>query len=716
MANRKKTFLVFVLLIIGFVGACDREAVPGENDNGSIVDNGEVEPLVFVQQDAGYLQMRKDESDVWLSVLDLTLLTPEAVASTGEISYDDETVYWRLDDAGAFVPLIQKQALVLLAEGYFDREDVRLRVNVDRLEWYDDEVEAWALLFNFGLVHEDYVVAAFPENKQMRFSSIGSRMPLLETFGFYDGHTRYDGVLVADDTYDEARDLYLPMAGYGFNPDHIDFTTFENTEGNCQHPDQKCYGGVLNIELAAQGYALFEQSEPLDWDAEMTIVIEVSEMAADMNVILRLSDEGATIGTFQTAGSHTFTVDANGIRQLLIEVTGDQYDAIILESVEILDTQGETVIAYDASALKPWRIITGDAAVETDGVTGMKATFDYDNYHGKLGLIEQKMGNEQYDDLLEEYAEICGEKQPHPDDPDNEDMWIFTEACPVHSVTGKGDEIVIGDTIYFQYDLVVREYRMQGFDRLPYLFFGSQDHGLVRLADERIEAVILSDDMEKLPDGAFYGANRLMDVTLPEIMTVIGAGAFKYAGSLETIELPEGLTIIEREAFYGVRQLHTLDLPEGLAVIESGAFAFTENLTAVDLPDGLVTLGRMAFYASGIETVHLPESITSLSPSVFARANLKTVRLPENIAAIYTDAFLLNPDLKTVIIERDELVPILRLDYMPGWHENEWSHAFNATSEDLRIYVPASLVDAYREHPSWVDLAERIHALDESDE
>ncbi len=707
----KKSSWLYVLwgLSILFLSACGNGETP-DDSNGDPNDDDpiEEEPYSEVKAEDGHLNMRLAEDDPWQAIMDLSLLKyPD-----GDIVYEDDMVYLKTNDST--YPLIHGKALKLLDEGYFDNDDVRLRINIDTLEWYDETYESFKLLLNFALIDEAYIIDVSDDQFSEEYTSLGARMPLLETFGLYDGLTRYENYWAGRDNYHEESNLYLPLSGYDFKVEYIDLSSFEQTEGSCYHPEQKCLGGKLEITLTHLGYALFESQEFLDFDQDdiAQVEIEVTDISEGLNVILRWSDEGGTIGTLQTSGTHTFDIDQTGQHRLLFEVIGNEEDQLEIEHIRLLDSLGQEIAFHDARAIDDWPITTGNAEVEKVDIIGLLATFEYDNYKAKLELFDTRIGNQEYDELIEEYEAVCGDKKPHPDYPEDEEKWFFDYPCPVHSITGKGEKTIIGDDEYFLYHVILREYIVQGFEKPPYVLFGTQMHGRVRMADERIEEIIMPSDLKTIPAAAFFEAKRLKTITFPDNLETIEASAFQFAEGFEELVLPKGLTTIEDSAFWGVRNLKQLILPDTLTSIGPYAFAQTEGLTNVELPEDLTSLDRGAFYNSGLESIAIPSNITEISRSVFARNDLQEITIPKNIEVIYTDAFMANHDLKTVIIEAEEVVPILRENYQPGWHDTEYSHAFNATSEDLKIYVPDDLVEAYKEHPSYEAMADRIHSMD----
>lgn len=67
-------------------------------------------------------------------------------------------------------------------------------------------------------------------------------------------------------------------------------------------------------------------------------------------------------------------------------------------------------------------------------------------------------------------------------------------------------------------------------------------------------------------------------------------------------------------AFYDCDNLKSIDLPKGLTSIGNWAFAYCKGLKSVDLPEGLTSVGDYAFHdCSGLESICFPDSLIELS-------------------------------------------------------------------------------------------------------
>lgn len=151
---------------------------------------------------------------------------------------------------------------------------------------------------------------------------------------------------------------------------------------------------------------------------------------------------------------------------------------------------------------------------------------------------------------------------------------------------------------------------------------------------------------------AFYQADFLESITLPETIKVIGDCAFKYCDNLKNINLPEGFLKIGGNAFQNCASLETIVLPESLTYIGGSAFLYCTKLKTITLPENLTTLGADAFAnCTSLESIVIPEKVTSLEKGLFFGCeNLKNVTLPKNLTNIEDLAFYGCTDLETIAL------------------------------------------------------------------
>ena len=181
----------------------------------------------------------------------------------------------------------------------------------------------------------------------------------------------------------------------------------------------------------------------------------------------------------------------------------------------------------------------------------------------------------------------------------------------------------------------------------------------------------------EIGEGAFSGRTGLEEVLIPNTVTSIGNGAFSGCTSLVDFSIPMSITEIGDYAFKGDIQLNKIMLPNSLTSIGDGAFYGCKNFTTINIPDGMTIIPNECFYdCDGMTDIYLPESIAMIKTRAFANCSGLV-----NFTCYATEPPILYPDV------------------------------FSNMNEHLKIYVPMSSVDAYKEAYGWSEYANNIVAI-----
>lgn len=98
----------------------------------------------------------------------------------------------------------------------------------------------------------------------------------------------------------------------------------------------------------------------------------------------------------------------------------------------------------------------------------------------------------------------------------------------------------------------------------------------------------------------------------------IGQGAFFGANRLKSITIPNGVTSLDQYAFYKCDGLTNVKLPNTVTTINLGAFQYCSGLTNVIIPDSVTNIGQSAFAnCMGLSTVFIPKGLTNISTDAF---------------------------------------------------------------------------------------------------
>ena len=327
------------------------------------------------------------------------------------------------------------------------------------------------------------------EEFQLRF--LPPRVPVLENWGILDGKTSVSDQRVVQDTIDPETGLGLPSEE---NYDHslIDMDTLENYTVGCSDKQEYCINGTSRLTITESDIdSVFLESATqfgMTVGENPVFNIDIVDLAQGAELNFYVNDPATTdldlIGTVDSAGQHEFDV-AEVLNtstfyigsSLSMELVGDEGDHVELQSVELDDDTSNDPIEEDSGY--ELSIYTSDNNSRYNRIDAelIMASFEYDKYEEVFGEKEiQSYSAEDYDDIMAEYGDSC-EKQPHPDDPDNDEMWVFDEGCPVVEVLGQSEPLEYDGEEFFTYHLVVDYALLTGYDEVPYFYFGTDASG-----------------------------------------------------------------------------------------------------------------------------------------------------------------------------------------------------------------------------------------------
>lgn len=136
---------------------------------------------------------------------------------------------------------------------------------------------------------------------------------------------------------------------------------------------------------------------------------------------------------------------------------------------------------------------------------------------------------------------------------------------------------------------------------------------------------------EELKDPAngelyMYEASAISD-------TEIGDAAFGATPNLISITIPDGVTSIGRAAFFGTG-LTNIEIPDSVTSIGDEAFQTCVSLTNIIIPDGVTSIGATAFAGcESLTNITIPNTITYIGDQVFeASPNLTDITFTGTLA------------------------------------------------------------------------------------
>ena len=137
---------------------------------------------------------------------------------------------------------------------------------------------------------------------------------------------------------------------------------------------------------------------------------------------------------------------------------------------------------------------------------------------------------------------------------------------------------------------------------IPYLpngyigsIFGATNSSNNNITPASLKEVHLTNTTE-LADNAFYIAQHITNVTLPENLETIGENAFYNCLDLTEIVIPESVTSIGKYAFSDCKNLTSVVINGNITTIEKGLFNNCSKLKQVTLPATITAIEEKAFF------------------------------------------------------------------------------------------------------------------------
>ena len=130
--------------------------------------------------------------------------------------------------------------------------------------------------------------------------------------------------------------------------------------------------------------------------------------------------------------------------------------------------------------------------------------------------------------------------------------------------------------------------------------------------------------LSSIENKAFRDCTALTEFTIPKNLACANVSdsiePFDRCTNLSTINFAEGATLIASQKLYKLPNLVTVNIPASATEIGEGAFSHCPTLKNVNFAEGcqIESIGRIAFYGSGLESFSLPDSVTFVGSSALA--------------------------------------------------------------------------------------------------
>ena len=238
-----------------------------------------------------------------------------------------------------------------------------------------------------------------------------------------------------------------------------------------------------------------------------------------------------------------------------------------------------------------------------------------------------------------------------------------------------------------------------------------------------LKSVSISSSITRIEYQTFEQCRSLKSVDIPDGVTYIGEMAFLQCDSLSSLTIPNSVTDIDSRAFEGCKALENVIIPNSVKNIRGAAFSDCSSLTSITIPSGVEFIANCAFagctnmtsmvveegntfYDSrdncnaiiitetntllcGCKTTFIPVTISTINCGAFwGCSTLNTFTIPDNGTKIEDCAFAKCNSIKTLTCSSTK--PSIAT-----------SGAFYEVPDSMIVYVPDSVVDAYKTHSTW---------------
>ena len=154
--------------------------------------------------------------------------------------------------------------------------------------------------------------------------------------------------------------------------------------------------------------------------------------------------------------------------------------------------------------------------------------------------------------------------------------------------------------------------------------------------------ILLSKNITTIRDYAFYGAENLVSIAIPDSVTSIGSSAFGYCTSLVTVDFADNITIdtLPSSLFQGCSSMKKVEIPASVTTIKNN-FLYGTAVESVVIPDTVTSLGSYAFSdCTALTSVSLSSKLTELGAYTFSGCTaLESVVIPEGVTSIGNRCF-----------------------------------------------------------------------------
>ncbi len=335
--------------------------------------------------------------------------------------------------------------------------------------------------------------------QQTQLAHLPPRVPILSRFGIMDGSANVVAQTINPDNYNEEFDVFYPD---NYFPEFIIWETVENYFDNCSRIAEICVGGEVvlrtqrstdtQMSITARSTFMVSTTDGISVNVDVSDIIGSN---TKLDVILVSGNEDYVIGTIDRPGMHSFNPFDNPdlpdtawstYRIKLVMHAEATANRVVLNSVSVTDASlDEPVVLNEGFSLANFQV-SSSGLINRQNAQIMRANFKYMAYESALREARDTLSNDDYYELMEQYADECkwdpetglgGDPDPNAT---SRHARIFPPECPIIRTTGRSsmlpDPRNPGEFVY-DYFVVIDYQRALGFETTPYFFFGTTNAG-----------------------------------------------------------------------------------------------------------------------------------------------------------------------------------------------------------------------------------------------
>jgi len=171
--------------------------------------------------------------------------------------------------------------------------------------------------------------------------------------------------------------------------------------------------------------------------------------------------------------------------------------------------------------------------------------------------------------------------------------------------------------------------------------------------------LILNESLEKIEDYAFYGCDKIQEITILNNIKNIGISAFENCYNLENVKFKESIEyVINNKAFKNCYKLKSVIFDVGLKSLENNVFENCFKLEIIDFKIStnlnicnIENIGNSVFKnCKNLNSFSIPDSVYNIGIEIFnSCVNLKNVNLSARLKNIPYKMFYNNKNLNKVV-------------------------------------------------------------------